>query len=215
MYDVAYGATRRDSNSSFAQVMTCASPASPTHATVTAVPAINMPSKLALLTPLPLSPILATETNDAPAPMGIMTEVFQSQPGILSPPPSERKGHRLPSIRLVTSKSMSLSSTISASTIPSPTARARRIPSPSRTPPMHITPSDSKYVLNVQLPTEIQREMVTVSAKKGDRIAIVADAWHMEEDCKCSVRLLFVGLIFSAHKVITSGRFVSLLTIST
>ena len=49
---------------------------------------------------------------------------------------------------------------------------------------MHTTSSNSKYVLNVQLPIEIKREMVTVSAKKGDRIAIVADAWHMEEDCK-------------------------------
>lgn len=26
--------------------------------------------------------------------------------------------------------------------------------------------------------------MVTISAKKGDSLAVVADAWHMEEDCK-------------------------------
>jgi len=49
---------------------------------------------------------------------------------------------------------------------------------------MHMTWSSSNYKLNVQLPTAIQREMITVSAKKGDRIAIVADAWHMEEDCE-------------------------------
>ncbi|KIM80386.1 hypothetical protein PILCRDRAFT_73151 [Piloderma croceum F 1598] len=56
---------------------------------------------------------------------------------------------------------------------------------------MHITPSDSKYILNVQLPTEIQREMVTVSAKKGNRIAIVADVWHMEEDCHYEWQIRF------------------------
>jgi hypothetical protein len=26
--------------------------------------------------------------------------------------------------------------------------------------------------------------MVTVSVKKGDRLDIVADAWHMESDCE-------------------------------
>jgi len=56
---------------------------------------------------------------------------------------------------------------------------------------MHITPSSSKYLLNVQLPTEMQREMITVSVKKGDIIAVVADVWHMEEDCHYEWQIQF------------------------
>ncbi|KAA1477142.1 hypothetical protein DENSPDRAFT_760015, partial [Dentipellis sp. KUC8613] len=26
-------------------------------------------------------------------------------------------------------------------------------------------------------------EMVTIAAKKGDRLGIIADAWHLEQDC--------------------------------
>jgi hypothetical protein len=69
--------------------------------------------------------------------------------------------------------------------IPSPTARSRRAPSPSETPPMHLESSSSKYTLDVYLPTDIQSEMVTISAKKGNRLDVVADAWHREQDCGC------------------------------
>ncbi|KAF7965961.1 hypothetical protein HWV62_40721 [Athelia sp. TMB] len=87
------------------------------------------------------------------------------------------------------SKSTSRSSFVSESSSDttsseSPTARSRRAPSPSRTPPMHVTTTSSGYTLNAQLPIEIQPEMITVSAKKGDRIAVVADVWHMEADCE-------------------------------
>jgi hypothetical protein len=33
--------------------------------------------------------------------------------------------------------------------------------------------------------------MVTISANKGDRLKIVADAWHMEEDCEFRTFSLF------------------------
>jgi len=33
--------------------------------------------------------------------------------------------------------------------------------------------------------------MVTISAKKGDRLAVVADAWHMEEDCHYEWQIRF------------------------
>lgn len=39
-------------------------------------------------------------------------------------------------------------------------------------------------MLSVILPRVIQPEMVTVAAKKGDRLDVVADAWHMEHDCE-------------------------------
>ncbi|EGN98744.1 hypothetical protein SERLA73DRAFT_53840 [Serpula lacrymans var. lacrymans S7.3] len=39
------------------------------------------------------------------------------------------------------------------------------------------------YTLIVHLPRVISPEMVTISAKKGERLDVVADAWHMEHDC--------------------------------
>ncbi|KAF8988562.1 hypothetical protein BDQ17DRAFT_1257614 [Cyathus striatus] len=43
--------------------------------------------------------------------------------------------------------------------------------------------SQAKHSLTVTLPKSIAPEMVTVSANKGDRLKVVADAWHMEDDC--------------------------------
>ncbi|KAG1781768.1 hypothetical protein EV702DRAFT_962306 [Suillus placidus] len=48
---------------------------------------------------------------------------------------------------------------------------------------MVIQSTLSTHSLSVVLPRAIQSEMVTVSVKKGDRLNIVADAWHMENDC--------------------------------
>ncbi|KAH7913791.1 hypothetical protein BJ138DRAFT_1001545 [Hygrophoropsis aurantiaca] len=47
---------------------------------------------------------------------------------------------------------------------------------------MAVNSTSSTYTLAVLLPRAIQPEMVTVSAKKGDRLDIVADAWHMESN---------------------------------
>ncbi|KAK0194090.1 hypothetical protein F5146DRAFT_1221603 [Armillaria mellea] len=59
----------------------------------------------------------------------------------------------------------------------------RRAPSPSCSPPMTVTSSPTKHTLEVHLPPDIQPEMVTISAKKGDKLKVVADAWHMENNC--------------------------------
>jgi hypothetical protein len=80
--------------------------------------------------------------------------------------------------------SCSSSSSDSSSSTPSPTARWRRSPSPECCPKMVIQSTHSTHILSVVLPRAIQSEMVTVSVKKGDRLDIVADAWHMENDCK-------------------------------
>ncbi|EEB87640.1 hypothetical protein MPER_14949, partial [Moniliophthora perniciosa FA553] len=48
---------------------------------------------------------------------------------------------------------------------------------------MTIQSSPSKYTLQVKLPVIIQPEMVTISANKGDRLKVIADAWHLENDC--------------------------------
>lgn len=67
----------------------------------------------------------------------------------------------------------------------SPAARYRRAPAPSHSPPINIVSTSLKHTIDVHLPSVIQPEMVTISANKGDRIKIVADAWHMETDCEC------------------------------
>ncbi|KAI6033355.1 hypothetical protein EDC04DRAFT_2523361, partial [Pisolithus marmoratus] len=43
--------------------------------------------------------------------------------------------------------------------------------------------SSTLHTFSVVLPHAVPPEMITVSAKKGDRLDVVADAWHMEHDC--------------------------------
>jgi len=62
-------------------------------------------------------------------------------------------------------------------------ARARRAASPSQYPSMNVHSSPSKHILSVRLPEAIKSEMVTITANKGDKLKIIADAWHMEADC--------------------------------
>lgn len=58
--------------------------------------------------------------------------------------------------------------------------------------------------------------MVTVAAKKGDRVDVIADAWHMERDCESNV------LFDSCSRSLThttqatmSGKYVLRLAMST
>lgn len=92
---------------------------------------------------------------------------------------------RFPSISPCPSidSSSSSSSSDSDSSSSSPTARWRRSPSSESRPTMVTQSTLSTHTLSVMLPRAIQSEMVTVSVKKGDRLNIVADAWHMENDC--------------------------------
>lgn len=51
--------------------------------------------------------------------------------------------------------------------------------------------------------------MVTVSVQKGDRLSIVADAWHMEEDSESCVIFGYtynpLSLTDFVHQVVTNG----------
>ncbi|KAI0306183.1 hypothetical protein B0F90DRAFT_1624016 [Multifurca ochricompacta] len=68
----------------------------------------------------------------------------------------------------------------------SPLAHARRGAGPN-VPPARIETSPTSYVLSIVLPrpggTPLAPEMITVSARRGGRLAVVADAWHLEHDC--------------------------------
>ncbi|TCD61055.1 hypothetical protein EIP91_009112 [Steccherinum ochraceum] len=61
-----------------------------------------------------------------------------------------------------------------------PSARNRRAPPECDTPPMHVHSTNAEHTLDVWLPKELSSEMVTVSAKKGNRLSIVADVWYRE-----------------------------------
>ncbi|KAH9167862.1 hypothetical protein EDB89DRAFT_2074491 [Lactarius sanguifluus] len=54
-------------------------------------------------------------------------------------------------------------------------------------PPARIVSSDTMHTLSIVLPrpggAPLAPEMVTISARRGGRLAVVADAWHLEHDC--------------------------------
>lgn len=54
-------------------------------------------------------------------------------------------------------------------------------------PPANIETFPKSYRLSIALPrpggAQFASEMITVSARRGGRLAIVADAWHLEHDC--------------------------------
>ena len=55
-------------------------------------------------------------------------------------------------------------------------------------PPANVETFPKRYRLSIALPrpggTQFSSEMITVSARRGGRLAIVADAWHLERDCQ-------------------------------
>ena len=54
-------------------------------------------------------------------------------------------------------------------------------------PPAHTETCPTSYRVSIALPrpggTQFSSEMITVSARRGGRLAVVADAWHLEHDC--------------------------------
>jgi hypothetical protein len=82
------------------------------------------------------------------------------------------------------------SSTLGYDDLPSPMDRSRRMPSSTHAPQMTVASSVYFYTLSVTLPTSIQPEMVTVCANKGDKLKVVADAWHMENESASRFPLL-------------------------
>jgi hypothetical protein len=60
---------------------------------------------------------------------------------------------------------------------------------------MTLASTSAKYTLSVLLPSNIQPEMVTISANKGDRLRVVADAFGGDE---CEYSFFFQESIFSS-----------------
>ncbi|KAJ7337415.1 hypothetical protein DFH08DRAFT_783742 [Mycena albidolilacea] len=56
---------------------------------------------------------------------------------------------------------------------------------------MDIISSTSEYTFDISLPIVIKPEMVTVTTAKGDKVKIVADAWHLEADCHFEWEIVF------------------------
>ncbi|EJF58617.1 hypothetical protein DICSQDRAFT_66618 [Dichomitus squalens LYAD-421 SS1] len=48
-----------------------------------------------------------------------------------------------------------------------------------------------QHTLEVRLPAGLSSEMVTISVKKGARLAVVADLWHREHDSHYEWEVLF------------------------
>lgn len=63
----------------------------------------------------------------------------------------------------------------------------RRSPPPGHRPVLRtIRSTEEEHVLSVHLPG-FTPEMVTVSARKDDRLAVVADLWHAEANCESPI----------------------------
>ncbi len=80
----------------------------------------------------------------------------------------------------------------------SPLAHARRGAPGPNVPPVRIVSSDTTHTLSIMLPrpggAPLAPEMITVSARRGGRLAVVADAWHLEHDCEWPCGAIFIAL---------------------
>ncbi|KAH9030547.1 hypothetical protein EDB84DRAFT_1494011 [Lactarius hengduanensis] len=69
----------------------------------------------------------------------------------------------------------------------SPLAHVRRGALGHNVPPVRIVSTDTMHTVSIVLPrpggAPLAPEMVTISARRGGRVAVVADAWHLEHDC--------------------------------
>ncbi|THH04037.1 hypothetical protein EW146_g10283 [Bondarzewia mesenterica] len=103
----------------------------------------------------------------------------------LSPPPS--LSLPTPFVPERHSQSPTASAPAPAPEPESSTTQSRRTPPPSAIPSPHYHTSDSTHTVEIPFPCPggkpFPPEMVTISLKKGNRIDIVADAWHLEKDC--------------------------------
>lgn len=70
----------------------------------------------------------------------------------------------------------------------SPFAHARSSRVGHNVPPAQVETLPKHYRLSIALPrpggAQLASEMITVSARRGGRLAVVADAWHLEHDCQ-------------------------------
>lgn len=122
-----------------------------------------------------------------------------SQSAVRNPPPNAT--NLAPHVS-VSSKPSPLPNT-NMDTLPSPMDRTRRMPPSSQTPDMTLSSSTTTHTLSVMLPRSIQPEMVTISANKGDRLRVVADAWHMEGESELATYFFFSA--FPLYFYLTAG----------
>ena len=70
----------------------------------------------------------------------------------------------------------------------------RRSPPPESRPVLrNARTTEDEYVLSVHLPG-YSPEMVTVTSRKDNSLAVVADLWHAEADCTSSLLISYCGL---------------------
>ena len=55
---------------------------------------------------------------------------------------------------------------------------------PNAIPTIRVLHAPNAYAFDVALPSTILPEMVTISAKKGNKLRVIADAWHLEDNCE-------------------------------
>ncbi|KAF6755025.1 hypothetical protein DFP72DRAFT_1064564 [Ephemerocybe angulata] len=92
-------------------------------------------------------------------------------------------------------------------TLPSPMDRCRRMPPSNHTPQMTVASTLYNYTLSVKLSPAIQPEMVTVCANKGDKLKVVADAWHREDESHYEWQICFPPRDIDMGSVHASLRF--------
>lgn len=144
-------------------------------------------------------------------------DAFNSTPSktfnsnVIFPTSSPRIRAKSPELSISTSLSESSPSSRAPSPYPpvpeSPTARSRRAPLPSRTPTMKLTSTMVEHTFDVWLPKELLSEMVTVSAKRGNRVDVVADIWHQEKDCESVYIRAYHEVGWSSRMLMTRGGF--------
>lgn len=65
-------------------------------------------------------------------------------------------------------------------------------------PPANVETFPKSYKLSIALPrpggAQFASEMITISARRGGRLVIVADAWHLEHDCHYEWHVAFPQL---------------------
>lgn len=88
----------------------------------------------------------------------------------------------------------------------SPLAHARR-GAVFNVPPPCVVSSDTTHTLSIALPrpggAPLAPEMVTVSVRRGGRLVVVADAWHLEHDCEWR----FAALGYPIHSLVFAGHY--------
>ncbi|TRM64560.1 hypothetical protein BD626DRAFT_400932 [Schizophyllum amplum] len=62
---------------------------------------------------------------------------------------------------------------------------------PNAIPAIRVLHAPSAYAFDVSLPSTILPEMVTISAKKGNKLRVIADAWHLEDNCHYEWEIAF------------------------